>query len=429
MPPVEISSLDIDDPWEQIGCSDIIVAIDDTFIPTTSVETTVNKDGIADVKRLTEVKFPAEWDHRSVLNEIRQFSPDDQSRYSEGTVFARNPLGDNEEYHLVHHGWVRGVGSTSKQGEAKMWIDSIENLLSGIPFSRSYNDPTLRMLFDDVASVIRQKTIFEDLELAIVSDEADDEIPTPTGVLGLIPVVWATDLFIDETNLLAEKSFNASRDTVADALKWSMGMSGGKFYFDVLSDRTPVLVYETPPQTQQTFVSENTADERDGQTIRLLENNAIEEITPYNTVTVHGSSARTIGGHNVKQLQSGDFPVATATYTPLVERTGQSLQPPTVDSDATTGEGARNVARKELIELLSSDGDGDMTASCIPNVRLGDELVARPICSGEPSIPFSYEVERITHTASNGAMAKTRVNVSVFVDRSKIDVESHVRKS
>lgn len=429
MPSVDIEQLDIDDPWDQIDCgADVLVAIDDTFIPTTKIEAHVAADGVSDEQHLCEVHFPESMGGISVTDRIRQFSGSDQKQYSIGDVFFRFPqLGESSPYFLLFRGWVRSTGAGNDVSEARLFIDDIANLLPAISFSQHYNDPTLTQIFRDALTEIRNRTIFSDVQFGVVSD--GEELPTDAS---FIAGLFLVDSINDAVEIVAEKSFKRNRDTVADALNWAASKGGGRFYFSVNEGRQPVLVYEPSGNSQKQFVGEH-VDASDAAEVVITENKALEELSPINQIRVHGSSAMGVGGFNVKQLQSGSFPIAVASYPPLQERQGMALEPPVVDSDARSADKVGNVARKELVSRLSDVGGGDMFLLGRPDVNLHDEIRTRPLCRGEEEVgktpPVSYQVNRVTHTAEGGETYQTRVNVGAYIDHSEIEVETHMRSS
>lgn len=415
----------VDDPWNLDDCPnrDVAVVIDGTEIPTTEVETSVGSDGVADEQYLTKVHFPAEKDGQSVLDEIVQFDPERQSAYSVGYVFYRNPLSDS--WYVAHKGFVRGVGSTSKNGEAKLWIDSPANLLTGIPVSIKLDQASVEFVFNFARDKIANSTIFEDVE--VVASNIEGRVPLDQSKDDIVLEVG--EAFFDALpggGPSGQRKFRPNRDTLADVLRWFVDLVGGRFYFSVGTEGQLLLVFEEEPR-QFTFVGDD-VDET-GVNVSILENNAIQEIQPYNSITVWGASGHTVEGHTVKGLLDTNYPIATATYDPLVERTGQALRPSVVNTDVTSMEAAEKVAKKELVNLLSSDGEGDIFMRGVPMIMLKDKVRARPLCESETpnsgsNNPLDFQVEQITHKNVGGEAYKTRVNVSTFINYDKISVSS-----
>lgn len=413
------------DPWSQVGCDRrVAVVIDNTLIPVTFVEQTISQGGAADVVSLVEVKFPAEWDGKSVLSEIDQFDPNTQRYYSIGEVYFQDPL--SETWFIVHKGFVRGVGSTNRTGEAKLWIDDPASLTNGVPFSQSYKSPSVNDVFEDVRTAFTRETVFSDVKLR-ARGNTDEEVPEDFDIARYVLVGMGGEFVDTNLDIFADKTFKNNRHSCSDALSWVTEKVGGSWYFRVDADGTLVLTFDENIE-QQTFVSEEV--NQNGTPIKLIENNALAELSPYNSVTVHGSAASSIFGHNVKELQTENYPVGEARIPALIERTGQEIRAPIFDSEATTMKEAEKVARKKLIELQQTTGEGDLHMYGRPEIFIGDKITARPICpeemtGGNSSIPIDYQVESITHTKEAKKEFKTRVNVSVFVDRDDIEVSSY----
>lgn len=444
--PVAVDEISVShDPFGQLHCESLeaIVVIDGTPIPHTVVETTVSTDGHPSHKFLTEVHFPSEFGGDSVLDEIRQFDPQTQLAYSRGTVYWVESKFTGGQIYAVHTGFVRGVGGTSKTGVAKLWLSDPADFLTAIPAGNSYNDPTVTNVLRDIRDEFRDKTIFSNLEIRsperrTVNAAPEDDAAFDRSAFGPAAGIYlwwhGIDPGGDASALSFSKEFQPNRDTLASVMGWLEGAVGGEWYFSVMPDGiTPVLVFDTTP-THNSFASEEAARQTDDSAapIDILENAATQEISPRNAVTVYGSSAASIGGFTIKEIESSEFPVAEAVYPDLVRRMGSKLSPPVYESDATTLDTAENVAEKKLYELLQKSGEGDIHCLGRPDLVPGSKITALPICrdaapDSSPPNPLDYQVESVTHTLESGKRFTSRVNVSVFVDREKIEVNSHMR--
>lgn len=435
-----------EDPWNRQDCKHrrVSVVVDNgddeptVSIPVTSAEISLVRDGVADIQRIAQVTFPSEWNGTSVVEAIQQFDAESQSGYSKARMYLKEPL--SGLWFLVHVGFVRGVGPTNKTGESKMWVDSIANLIANTAFSGTYNDVRAVDLLNGVRDLIREQSVFEDLIVsapehvtidAARASEAGFDRTAFGPAAGFYLALLGEDPGGEADAVAFSESFDPSRDTVADVLRRIKNENGGQWYFEFQEDATPVLVYEQNVE-QRPFVSTN-VDGADGAPVKILENSVIEEISPYNTVTVFGSSGTTVGGFTIKELETENFPVAVATHEPLRNRTQSKIQPRVRERGVTTERAARNVAVDELVDVLSSSGQGDMTMYGRPDIRIGDSIMARPMCETEmpnSSVPnpVTYEVESVTHKTEGGKELKTNVNVSVWVDRDDITVESYTRE-
>lgn len=444
--PVAVDEIPVErDPFDQLTCEGLeaIVVIDGTPIPHTVVETTVSTDGNPSHKFLTECHFPSEFNGDSVLSEIRQFEPEKQNAYSQGTVYWRESQFTDDQFYAVHMGFCRGVGGTSKTGVAKLWISDCADFLTAIPASFTYNDPTLTNVLTDVRDEFRAKTIFSNLEIRAPERRTVNAAPENDAAVDRTAFGPAAGFYLwwkgidpggDASALSFSKEFQPNRDTLASVMGWLEGAVGGEWYFSIMPDgSTPVLVFDTSP-THNSFASEGAAIQTDDSPapVEIIENAATQEIAPRNAVTVYGSSAASIGGFTIKEIESSEFPVAEAVYPDLVRRMGSKLSPPIYESDATTLETAENVAEKKLYELLQKSGEGDIHCLGRPDLVPGDKLTALPICrdaapDSSPPNSLDYQVESVTHTLESGKRFTSRANVSVFVDRDKIEVDSHMK--
>lgn len=446
--PVAVDEIPVShDPFSQLTCKNLesVVVIDGTPIPHTVVETTVSTDGHPSHKFLTEVHFPSEFGGDSVLDEIRQFDPQTQSAYSRGTVYWVESKFTGGQIYAVHTGFVRGVGGTSKTSVAKLWLSDCADFLTAIPAGDAYNDPTLTNVLMDVRDEFRDKTIFSNLEIRAperrtVNSRPEDDVAFDRSAFGPAAgfYLWwhGIDPGGDASALSFSKEFQPNRDHLASVMGWLEEAVGGEWYFSLLPDgETPVLVFDTSP-THNSFASQEAARQTDDSAapVEIIENAATQELAPYNAVSLYGSSGTSVFGFTIKELESGSFPVAEATYPPLVKRMGSELRPPIFESDATTLDTAENVAEKKLYQLLQKSGEGDIHCLGRPDLVPGSKITALPICrdaapDSSPPNPLDYQVESVTHTLESGKRFTSRANVSVFVDREKIEVDSHMRES
>lgn len=400
-----------EDPWgrEECGPPDTLVSVGGVFIPTTYVQTTVAEDGVTDVVRLTEVKFPTEMDGMSVVDHIDAFEPSSQSEYDVASVYYKDRVSGG--WFLEQKGWVRGVGPTNEIGEGKMWVDDPSNLLTGIPFSRAYSDATLGTVLRDVRDEFEEYTIFDSVEVDASGLDLlflDDENFVESGL----------------ENIFEQKSFTANRHTLVDALNWATSSLHARAWFEPLPDRL-VLVFDIDFGVSGRFVDQ-TIEDPNSPVFKIIENDAIDELRPLNAVTVNGSSKVSVAGFTIRQLESGSFPQVSVQHTPLVERTGQMLPGQYVDSGTTTIEQTENYAKKELKTRLTGTGEGDILGFGRPDILVGDRLTARPFCQSDvPTTdvppPLDYEIQQIQHECESGVYT-TRVNVHVWVDADDIDV-------
>lgn len=421
------------DPWGQLTCEHpprVILAVDNVLVPVISVETHVSRDGVSDKHYLSECHIPAEWDSRPVTSHIRQFNPQNQNRYSTATVYYQEPRYSGQ-YFAVQRGWVRGVGSSERAtGVVKLYVDDISNLFSGVPIDATYDNANIEDILGDVAGKIRSETIFTDLEIRsptgkLLEERDPDEVAVDRTAFGPAAGFWLALNDVDPVrDVQTFKTFKKNRASLDSVMSWITELTNAEWWISVLPDgETPVLVFDETPQSR-TFADEETEVSETAAPIWITELNALEEISPYNTAQVYGSSKASVFGFVIKELESSSFPSVTVEYPDLVRRTGQSLQPPVYEIDATTLEQAENVARKKLLEQLQQSGEGDVHFTLRPDVLPGDKIVSLPVCKdAAPNTdltPTSFEVEGLTHTVEESTTAITRANVSVWVDREKI---------
>ena len=440
-------------------------------IPTTEVELWENKDGPADIMRIAKVLFPTEWEGESVVDKIPAFDPEDgSSNTSYARIYFKDEVDDeddedgdeDEEWILKHYGFIGGVGQSHATGVSKMWIYDFAEMADHVPFGASFSDPTPGAILREVlgqlndntpARVVDEVLIVDadgnknDLDTTGLSDQTLQHIEMP-----LITTIGAIESVPIRPR---SKNFMRNRDSIADAINWLATKLNAIWYFDP----TPGggrLVFDVAGKdgvlSRQIFYQDTLDDEHraqnidlqgisEGRDVRVIQNTALYEINPVNTVIVRGEHDRgvvqrvresdfpLIGGSE----PSGRFPVATVRASHIYEAAivgsgsednAELAYLEEVDSDEI--DEAIRVAKDTLRELIEDQAEGMIRTFGEPGIDPYDIIESHYTCAErypDTVVPINYEVEEVKHYASGPKTYKCDIYVSIFIGENRISID------
>lgn len=248
--------------------------------------------------------------------------------------------------------------------------------------------------------------------------------------------------------LSVTKRFQPNRDSLIDIMNWLAEKVGGLWYFEPTRNGVSLVLDVSP--TRRPFIQNSViqreldADDTVYDHIRVIENTALFEINPVNTVIVRGELGKSVLGQRVPDypvvgdiLQpSKKFPLVKVRATPLYERAlvgsgsqqKAELSAAIFETDDFTLEEAEKTAVAKMRAILEEETEGSITIFGNPKLRPYDRVDAYPTCAGQVSEadiqPFQYEVEGVKHVKTAGDEYKTIVYVSILVDESEIEIVS-----
>jgi hypothetical protein len=416
-------------------------------IPTTEVESRFSPHGPASVNRLSEVRYPLEWEGVDYQSKIDAFDPNNQSDYDTASVFWQNVR--NSDYVGRHYGFVRGVGGTDTQGVGKLYIEGPSNLVTAIPFSKKYDEPTTTTVLNDVIDEFNANTPFS------VGLGSVDRQPIEGAELfdDIIPAV-GRDLVEDNGGPLFEntrsaisremktsKTFTANEDTLKSVLTWLSEVSGGEWRF---SGADPLKIILDTDSSQVTHYTSTgiTGKSKTGNrnlkyggsyrpngspAIDVITNDALSELFPLNTITVHGKSPWSVHGIDVSPLTSNRFPAVTVEEPTLVKRAnGKNIKGTIQTTGDKTLKAAENSAKKKLKKKITNSGEGEVEAFLAPYIIPGDLLSLVPECSdfvpNANLTPVTFQVNTVRHHKKSTKEGRTYVGVCPVAKRSNMVV-------
>ena len=186
-----------------------------------------------------------------------------------------------------------------------------------------------------------------------------------------------------------------------------------------------------PPSNYNTFTD-----------IDVLNNNALVDMKPFNTLEVFGESQRVdLRGDNnpyddasSSGVPSEEYPYVKVQYGPLLDRAkGFEFSPNPIESDKVVIDAAEQQAKNELRKHLEETTEGSLQLRGEPHIAPHDYIVTLPVCEDTyrnvEAEPVEFEVNAVKHERTATEQYTTELGVSIQVVDSKINVvESEYRK-
>lgn len=490
-------------------------------IPTTSVREYISKDGVADLQRSVKITFPTVWGSNTddvITNNVRQmfttFNVEDTPNpFRFVRVWYRD---DNNRWVLTHFGYAGGVGPTTKEGESKVWVYDIAELLEGAPINATFDNPTVNQVLESVYDVIVNDTfvplvgvtivpperedfladfetdsfaynLFGDDELMtyfiynLYSDKTPEDFATNFGKTTIFtggeigqalnvpdsfsnPVFGFTTIlplleYIDDA--LSTKNFRRNHDTIKDILDWLAEKTQSIWHFEPVKNGVILTINIAPERRifagnsvveyNENKVPEDqfgtplfnepgveTSNYRYHYPVTVIENNALYELNPINTVNLRGSTPGSFFG-NLSELDfagawetgplgnapDNQFPVVKVQVPELLAAAeGVEIAPRTIESDASKLAEAEAEAITVLRRQLERVGEGEIILKGTPNIMPYDYVDAFEVCNDYIDIdglPVRYEVETVEHIKVSTNWYITKLTVSIAVNDRTIE--------
>ena len=412
-------------------------------IPTTDVSTYMDKNGPADINSAAHVECPIQWGGASIADIIAPFQVETQ----EGTmtfcrVYKRNRRNSNE-WKLIHHGFISGVGGSGKQGRLRFWSHGFEELAQHIPFGHSFQNADPRAVarntminfqintpvFVAEDSLIlgpnssrEQVSMPDDPEMSINPDAFyfDAEVPDSQldslqvehrEFLGGIPIVGDTVagfFYGDRDGYITPQEFLLERHTIVDALNWVCEVNNGIWYFEPLEHGTRLDI-DFAGDNGELSRLEKSQDRGD---IKIIKNTALQETAPINTVIATSDVAKV----EIRATNLWDRAITFARDVPqggdaeIMARLAHHI-----DIEAYSINETINKAKDRMRELTSKQGDGEIILYGDEDLQPHDIIAANYTCAEYIDDRFEelqWEIEEIHHLCEAGSMFKTRLYVS-----------------
>jgi len=401
----------------------IQVEVDGTRIPIIDKGVTVHqrKGGPLSISRHADVTFPITDGNTDWIDKIDAFDENgsmDRVRVLMKELNARGePTGD---FMCPIDGYVSGVGARGASNSGRLRVLGPYKLLDSIPITTSLKAiSNIEQLFSWFVKEFNAGQELFDVSLGELE----------TG--GQAVIEFGGGLELAQPNIDPTfRKFTRNRDTLADVAETIIEESVFEIWFEPTDSGIALRVSLSPDET---------LDATESGHLSLIQNEALYEMRPYNALELKGAEGQDIevGGTTVSEttftsIVDGDYPVATATYPPLVERAGGELKQVSTSQRA----GVQNLEEEAVSRLKKSLDDisgGTLSTALYPHLRPFHTIDAKPACATviDTDTPtLTYEAERVTHiyapdpgSVSGPNIPHTEVGVSMFIDPTKIKAE------
>lgn len=149
-------------------------------IPTTAVETWVEKGGAAARQKTAKVKYPTEWGetppggaHNSPRELLEGFQADETAPFMFGRVKMKD---DNGIWVTQHLGWIGGIGGAEGNNESKLWIYDFAEFMSGVPVGETFDNPSVTTAAERIGDLVTDNTVIPVSNVVIVPPGTEEEL-------------------------------------------------------------------------------------------------------------------------------------------------------------------------------------------------------------------------------------------------------------
>lgn len=428
-------------------------------VPVVSAELTGSSQKLSHIQRTAKVKVPERWRGERVTDVVTGFNQSTSGGYSLCRVFFRNTA--NAPWVISHFGYVSAVGPASEDGVIKFWVYDVADLLQAINVTETYREPAVQSVLKDVTERINAATPFDvrarvvgELAKSVIQDsDLDYEFSKLNPQIGDAIVNIAADTVVRTVDNLLEstKRFQRNRDTLVDVLDWLTDKTNTRWWFEPTADG-PILVLDADnTSTVHADSSVRGVDDTVAEpyelvvenVIRVIENSALNDMSPVNAVTVRGEAHGSPTGTGIGTVQTVTgiteqlggpsvvakrYAEATAQYDPLVDRAdGQLYTGPVQEVESITLEDAEREATSILKESINNVSEGSISSFGDIYVQPHDTIVAYPRCGqlvDTSDVPLAYEVTNVKHVKKSTEQFVTEVQVSLLLSDDLITTSS-----
>ena len=410
--------------------TDSRVFVNGTRLPAGDIELYVRKEGPVDLSRYVEGTFASPFRGEDYANAFNGVTPDKQESFDTIRVDIKDSTTD--QYHLAFRGVVTGVGNSSgPEHEWQFRAQGPSFFLNKISASINFDGTTTEQILGYVRDKLQEEIPFDVSLAANDGGEVQDERirnPTPFIAPSIQLSKWVSDL------RTSPKTFQANRHYLSDVINWVKNKSGSRIWLEPTDNGVAFVATQEPTKRRHRahYIDNPTLDTPSAgydHEIAVVNNNALTELKPINTLIVKGSAKKSLASVGPFELNqpTNDFIQVKARHSELYERAGNRELHGDLEqhSDAESAKEVQNEAKSLLKEKIDEATGGDMQALLAAPVTPYDTIEALPTCNEQinPNAdPITYEVSRVHHQIKASGISQTTLNVGVHTALDEIEI-------
>lgn len=372
-------------------------------IPASDVDVYLRKEGALDITRYAEVSFASPFAGTSYTDVFQSFVYENQTKPDTLRIDSRTTNNSETDYTPIFHGIVTGVGSSTHNNE-RMYqcrAQGPAHFLDKTSASKQFGGGVSTQF--STSDVIKYVTDELNGKLPITIDKYDgDSESTFSGAFNpIIDVFQDVALSVLDKKVVTPKTFQANKHSLKNVINWLRDKFGGRVWIQPTKEGGQFVWSDNPTKT----AGSHKAHYLGGNT-NVVNNNALAEIRPINTLIVNGQAKKSVTSIGEFEINrpAGTFSKIKVRHKQLYERAGSSeLLGDTVrKSDAESKQEVVNEARSILKERIDQATAGSMQVLLDSFIQPFDTIEAKPTCDSATTDelePLMYEVQRAHYIA------------------------------
>lgn len=390
-------------------------------LPASTVNLYIRKEGPMDVTRYVEGTFASPFRGEDFLQYFETQEKDTQSSWDTLKVDVLDSATD--EYNTEFHGLVTGVGSSP--GPEREWSYRAQGpglFLNKISASKNFTTSSTSVVLDYIESQLESKF---PIPVTVGSDDptlyydSNIGIDIIEGILHKIPLLGQYEV------PGGSKGFQSNKHTLKDVINWLRDRVKMRLWFEPTEEGVSLIGLQEPT------VHTHNAHYIDNGNLRVVNNDALTELRPINTLTLKSKVTDSLGPKGIfeiKEIKTGSkYNTVKVREPTLFKRAGNTeyIAAPDTLSDAKTMEGLRNDAASMLKQKIDQTTGGDMQTLLRSPIKPFDTVIAKPTCDHSVATstdPVTYEVSRVHHKITPSGISETKLNVGLHTPLDEIEV-------
>jgi len=397
------------------------VFVNGVRVPAAETDVHIRKEGPLSVTRYAEAAFASPWaseDYLTVFDTLGE----DQSRPD---ILRIDTYDSDAEQHIpLFFGVVTGVGGSPEHDNEKLFQvrgQGPAHYLENIAASKTFSGRGVTAL-NVVEYITAELDAALPADISITSPSRETEsADTPLGVGPPEPTLDSINILPGKELLYTPKTFTANKHDLSDVAAWLQDKIAGRMWIEPTETGGEVVLTDEPTSVGV----EHTAHYLDGGTTKVINNNALSELHPINTIIVNGRAKKSLleVGEFELNVPSETFVKVKARHKRLYKASGDTeLTAKVTKSDAESEQETVNEARSKLKAKVDESTAGSLQVVHDTHVRPFDTITARPTINEQPvaDVPaITYEVNRVhykTRPNKEGVVPHIDCNVGIHTD-------------